>query len=172
MERRSRSKVGGAPSWLEPFRRRRHQRTVPKHRRYTPESGLSNNADCHLLNNMRTRDLFLTPECSTRVQSPELPTPTPNRIGCRRGSRISAREGRQGIDDLIWDGDEQFLTYANTYLQLFQMFIAILGTYLCLNGAEQPFQRHQCPFFLPLRRRRRTLESWDEPAPSARVPPS
>ena len=28
------------------------------------------------------------------------------------------------------------------------MFIAIL----CLNGVEQPFKRHQCPFFLPLRR--------------------
>ena len=29
----------------------------------------------------------------------------------RRRSRISARGGRQGIDDLIWDGDERFLTY-------------------------------------------------------------
>ena len=67
----------------------------------------------------------------------------------RRGSRISARGGRQGIDDLIWDGDERFLTYANTNLQLFKMFIVIL----CLNGVEQPFKRHQCPFFLPLRRR-------------------
>ena len=28
----------------------------------------------------------------------------------RRGSRISARGGRQGIDDLIWDRDERFLT--------------------------------------------------------------
>ena len=28
------------------------------------------------------------------------------------------------------------------------MFIAIL----CLNGIEQPFKRHHCPFFLPLRR--------------------
>ena len=45
----------------------------------------------------------------------------------RRGSRISARGGRQGIDDLIWDGDERFLTYANTNFQLFKMFIAILG---------------------------------------------
>ena len=51
-------------------------------------------------------------------------------------------------DDLIWDGNERFLTYANTDLQLFKMFIAIL----CLNGVEQPFKRHQCPFFLPLRR--------------------
>ena len=66
----------------------------------------------------------------------------------RRGSRISARGGRQGNDDLIWDGSERFLTYANTNLQLFKMFIAIL----CLNGVEQPFKRHQCPFFLPLRR--------------------
>ena len=66
----------------------------------------------------------------------------------RRGSRISARGGRQGNDDLIWDGNERFLTYANTDLQLFKMFIAIL----CLNGVEQPFNRHQCPFFLPLRR--------------------
>ena len=48
----------------------------------------------------------------------------------RRGSRISARGGRQGNDDLIWDGNERFLTYANTDLQLFKMFIAIL----CLNG--------------------------------------
>ena len=56
----------------------------------------------------------------------------------RRGSRISARGGRQGIDDLIWDGDERFLTYANTDLQLFKMFIAIL----CLNGVEQSFKRH------------------------------
>ena len=40
------------------------------------------------------------------------------------------------------------LRYANTYLQLFKMFIAIL----CLNGVEQLFKRHQCPFFLPLRR--------------------
>ena len=66
----------------------------------------------------------------------------------RRGSRISARGGRPGNDDLIWDGNERFLTYANTDLQLFMMFIAIL----CLNGVEQPFKRHQCPFFLPLRR--------------------
>ena len=29
------------------------------------------------------------------------------------------------------------------------MLIAIL----CLNGVEQPFKGHQCPFFLPLRRR-------------------
>ena len=67
----------------------------------------------------------------------------------RRGSRISVRGGRQGIDDLIWDGDERFVTYANTDLQLFKMFIAIL----CLNGDEQPFKGHQCPFFLSLRRR-------------------
>ena len=44
----------------------------------------------------------------------------------RRGSRISARGGRQGIDDLIWDVDERFLVYENTDLQLFKMFIAIL----------------------------------------------
>ena len=68
--------------------------------------------------------------------------------GARRGSRISARGGCQGNDDLIWDGNERFLTYANTDLHLFKMFIAIL----CLNGVEQPFKRHQCPFFLPLRR--------------------
>ena len=66
----------------------------------------------------------------------------------RRGSRISARGGRQGNDDLIMDGNERFLTYANTDLHLFKMFIAIL----CLNGVEQTFKRHQCPFFLPLRR--------------------
>ena len=65
----------------------------------------------------------------------------------RRGSRISARGGRQVYDDLIWDGNERFLTYANTDLQLFKMSIAIV----CLNGVEQPFKRHQCPFFLPLR---------------------
>ena len=65
----------------------------------------------------------------------------------RRGSNISARGGRQGIDDNMWDGDERFLTYANTDLQLFNIFIAIL----CLNGVEQPFKEHQCPFFLPLR---------------------
>ena len=41
-----------------------------------------------------------------------------------------------------------FDTYASTDLQLFKMFIAIL----CLNGVDQPFKRHQCPFFLPLRR--------------------
>ena len=28
----------------------------------------------------------------------------------RRGSRISARVGRQGNDDLIWDWNERFLT--------------------------------------------------------------
>ena len=70
-------------------------------------------------------------------------------LALSRGSRISARGGRQGIDDLIWDGDERIFTYANTDLQLFTMFIAIL----CLNGVEQPFKGHQCPFFLPLRRR-------------------
>ena len=48
---------------------------------------------------------------------------------------------------MTWDGNERFLTYAHTYLQLFMMFIAIL----CLNGVEKPFKRHQCPFFLPLR---------------------
>ena len=42
------------------------------------------------------------------------------------GSKNSARGGRQGNDDLIWDGNERFLTYANTDLQLFKMFIAIL----------------------------------------------
>ena len=78
-------------------------------------------------------------------------------VTTRRGSRISARGGRQGIDDLIWDGDERFLTNANTDLQLFKMFNYIL----CLNGVEQPFKGRQCPFFLPLRRRN-----------SARVPPS
>ena len=44
--------------------------------------------------------------------------------------------------------NERFLTYATTDLQLFKIFIAIL----CLNGVEQPFKRHQCHFFLPLRR--------------------
>ena len=43
----------------------------------------------------------------------------------RRRSRISARGERQGNDDLIWDGNKRFLTYANTDLQLFKMFIAI-----------------------------------------------
>ena len=72
------------------------------------------------------------------------------KAGDRRGSRISARRGRQEIDDLIWDGDERFLTYANTDLQFFKMFIAML----CLNGVEQNnLKRRQCPFFLPLRRR-------------------
>ena len=33
------------------------------------------------------------------------------------------------------------------------MFIAIL----CPNGVEQPFKRHQCPFFLPLRRGNRAF---------------
>ena len=74
-------------------------------------------------------------------------------VAPRRGSRISAKGGRQGIDDLIWDGDERFLTYLNTDSQLFKMFIAIL----CLNGVEQPFKGHQCPFFLPLRRRNTRL---------------
>ena len=54
------------------------------------------------------------------------------KAGDRRGSRISARRGRQEIDDLIWDGDERFLTYANTYLQLFKMFIAIRGEKILL----------------------------------------
>ena len=72
----------------------------------------------------------------------------------RRGSRISARGRRQGIDDLIWDGNERFLTYANTDLQLFKMFIAILW----LNGVS----------FKSLLS---ALET-KEPAPSARVPPS
>ena len=77
-----------------------------------------------------------------RNSNRQLPTAIP-----RRGSRISARGGRQGIDDLIWDRDEHFLTYINTDLQPFKMFIAIL----CLNGIEQPVKRHQCTFFLPLR---------------------
>ena len=67
----------------------------------------------------------------------------------RRGSRISTRGGRQGIGDLIWDGDERFFAFVNTDLQLFKMLIAIL----CLNGVEQPFKGHQCSFFLPLKRR-------------------
>ena len=33
----------------------------------------------------------------------------------RRGSRISARGGRQGIDDLIWDGHKRFLTYIHKH---------------------------------------------------------
>ena len=60
-------------------------------------------------------------------------------------------QGRAPRD--IWDGDERFLTYANTDLQLSKMFIAIL----CLNGVEQPFKSNQCPFFLPLRRRKPRL---------------
>ena len=79
----------------------------------------------------------------------------------RRGSRISARGGRQGIDDLIWDGDERFLTYANTYLQLFKVLITIL----CLNGVEQPIQGTPVSPFLPLKRRnprllRGSLRPW------------
>ena len=85
-----------------------------------------------------------------KADSRNLPVVDPFMIATyRRGSRISARGGRHGIDDLIWDGDERFLAYANTNLQLFKMFIAIL----CLNDVEQPFKRHQCPFFLLLRRR-------------------
>ena len=76
-----------------------------------------------------------------------------------RGSRISARGGCQGIDDLIWDGDERFLTYVNTDLQLFKMFIAIL----CLNGVTTT---QGTPVSLLS-----VLET-KEPAPSARVPPS
>ena len=58
-------------------------------------------------------------------------------------------ELHQGFDDLICDGDEPYLAYPNTDLQLFKMFIAML----CLNGVEQPFKGHQCGavFFLPLR---------------------
>ena len=95
-----------------------------------------------------------------------------NNSRTRRGSRISARGGRQGNDDLIWDENERFLTYANTDLQLFNMLIAIL----CLNGVEQPFKRHQCPFFLPLRRGNPRLrrgsfrpEGW-APAPASPPP--
>ena len=108
---------------------------------------------------MRSRDIFS--RLRLRGSNPA-PAPAPSKtvrrlrlrlrakcIGSRRGSRISARGGRQGIDDLIWDGDERFLTYTNTNLQFFKMFIAILF----LNGVEQPFKRHHCPFFLPLRRR-------------------
>ena len=94
--------------------------------------------------------------------------PPPFRHLCsRRGSRISARGWRQGIDDLIWDGDERFLTYANTDLQLFKMFIAIL----CLNGVKQPFKRHQCPFFLPLRRRNLRVPPSQGWAPDPAPPP-
>ena len=81
------------------------------------------------------------------ADSPKLPALFPKCMHCRlnwpekvyflvptfrRGSRIFARGGCQEIDDLICDGDERFLTYANTDLQLFKMFIAIL----CLNGVE------------------------------------
>ena len=41
----------------------------------------------------------------TLTTSDQLTTSLRYRI-FRRGSRISARGGRQGIDDLIWDGDE------------------------------------------------------------------
>ena len=73
-------------------------------------------------------------------------------IPARRGSRISARGGRQGNDDLRYNmGWElrRFLTYANTDLQLFKMFIAIL----CLNGVEQPFKRHQVSLLSALEKR-------------------
>ena len=49
-------------------------------------------------------------------------------------------------------------TYANTDLQLFNRFIAIL----CLNDVEQPFKGHQCPFFCP----------WDEGARAFGAGPS
>ena len=64
---------------------------------------------------------------SRSVQVPNHLVAISNSVHPRRGSRISARGGRQGIDDLIWDGDERFLTYSNTDLQLLKIFIAILG---------------------------------------------
>ena len=85
-------------------------------------------------------------------------TPLTTVMDTRRGSRISARGGRQGIDGLIWDGDERFLTYANTDLQLFKIFIAIL----CLNGVLI----RGTPVSLLS-----ALET-KEPSPPARVPPS
>ena len=70
------------------------------------------------------------------LQLPQLMLDVPGYVttGLSRGSRISARGGRQVFDDLIWDGDERFLTYANTGLRFFKMFIVIL----CLNDVEQP----------------------------------
>ena len=82
-------------------------------------------------------------------------------------------EGAKGLMTLYGMG-MRFLTYANTGLQLFKMFIAIL----CLNGVEQPFKRHQCPFFLLLRRRNPHLwcgyhpsQGWaPDPAPPGSAP--
>ena len=54
-------------------------------------------------------------------------------------------EGAKGMMTLYGMGMSEFVKYTNTDLQIFKMFIAIL----CLNGVEQPFKRHQCPFFCP-----------------------
>ena len=87
-------------------------------------------------------------------------TSCPVTLACRRGPRTSARGGRQGTNDLKWDGHKRFLTYANTDLQLFQdvychiilewCWTTIQGTPVSLLSAFET----------------------KEPAPSALVPPS
>ena len=56
-----------------------------------------------------------------------------NCVTCRRGSRISARGGRQENDDLIWDGNERFLTYANRFATFQDVYCHIMPEW-CLNN--------------------------------------
>ena len=58
-------------------------------------------------------------------------------------------EGAKALMTLYAMGISDFWHTLTQICNFFKMFIAIL----CLNGVEQPFKGHQCPFFLPLRRR-------------------
>ena len=57
-------------------------------------------------------------------------------------------EGAKGMMTLYGMGMSDFLHTQTHICNFSKMFLAIL----CLNGVKQPFKRHQCPFFLPLRR--------------------
>ena len=81
-------------------------------------------------------------------------------IVSRRGSRISARGGRQGNDDLIWDGNERFFDICKQRFATFQDVYCHIMPEWCLTTIQET------PVFLLS-----ALET-REPAPSARVLPS
>ena len=66
--------------------------------------------------------------------------------GNRCGSRISARGGRQGYDDLIWDGNERFLTYANTDLWLSRCLLPYYAWMVLNNHSWDTSVPSFCPW--------------------------
>ena len=64
----------------------------------------------------------------------------------RRGSRISARGGRQGNDDLIWDGNERFLTCVNTDFNFSRCLLPYYAWMVSNNHSRDTSVPSFCPW--------------------------